>query len=390
MAAPVFLATSQVGVVNYWMTGTWWRSPYQCGDVGFQSLDWTCPHWRHVLFDTFHGLLPTHPLVGLGVLAAVVLIAVSVVRRRRMEAILWALSVFAIAVNVYFQGAWYCWWLAASPCVLGMRGLVLASVPALVALIRLVDLLAGGGICGLTRRAILVLSGGCLIWSWLLLSQGPMDYLSWSALLEGQILELNYWMCNGALVFVACGCVAAGMLRNTVFSSERLVGLVGWFAVTLVLVYIVDRHHEHLPPLLVWYGVVGAAVVIGWRMADHSSGTVSRCCASVVTRALFAGIVLSFLHLAVTTRASITSPYETPWRLFHAADVANAHNTLALIPRLESQRRIIAAFLERQKGATWCRHHLQQMGAEPRVALATRARVGDVQSRSRRSFLKRH
>jgi len=420
----VFLAIAQVGIVNRWMTGVVWRSPYQFGDEGFQSLKWSCPHWPHVLFDTFHGLLPTHPLVGVGLIAVVVLIAVSLVRRSMPEAAFWTLSVLAVAVNLYSQGAWFYWWLAACPCVFGMRGLVLAAIPAIVGLIRLVALLSAadpreranhGGDTrsafsapadalsrsesqvrfsdvprSVIRRAILLLAGACLVWSWLLLSQGPMDYLCWSALWEGQVLELGYWMGEGALVWVAAGCVTAAMLRERLRTAGRMLGVLTWLAATLAVVYVADRHHEHLPPLLVWYAVVAGVFLVCSLPADRHLDVLGRLSRSVLPCILFAGMVISFLPLAIRTRASVTDPQEVPHVLFHAEDVRNAHDTLALIPRLESQRQAIATFLERQKGARWCADHLQQAGAEPRVLLATKARAGDLKCRSRRTFLKRH
>src|SRR5262249_10110556 len=84
LAVGVALAVAQIGLVNSWMTGSPWRAAYLFGDAQFSSMDWRCPHWHSVLFETYHGLIPTHPFLLLGLLS-LLLLGIWPPRQRRAE-----------------------------------------------------------------------------------------------------------------------------------------------------------------------------------------------------------------------------------------------------------------------------------------------------------------
>jgi hypothetical protein len=126
---PILGSALQVALVQRWMTGVWWRSPYVFGDAQFRSMDWLHPQFAAVLVHPWHGLFAYHPayLVGFTALALLALWAPG-----RAERYLWGGLTAVVALNLYLQAAWFCWWLGAA--TFGMRGMAPAAVVLVLAL----------------------------------------------------------------------------------------------------------------------------------------------------------------------------------------------------------------------------------------------------------------
>lgn len=221
------VAAWPITTTHFWMTGNYFRSPYYFGDELFHSVDKSCPYWSQVLFDTFHGLLPNHPFVGLGCIALCV-VAIQNLRTRQPAQIGWLVSVAAVSVHIYIQGCWYYWWMAEVS--FGMRGLVPMAVPVVMAFVHLgrrmqVAAQSQGlvfkGVYQVSVAAALLMS----LWSWLLWQQGPMDYVDWSALIDGQYLRLRTWTDPELLAIVAASgaavCFALMQVHASILGSLR-------------------------------------------------------------------------------------------------------------------------------------------------------------------------
>lgn len=383
LGTPILLAIWQVATVNAWMTGDPARSPYAFGDEKFDSLSQGAPHLGHVLLDTFHGLLPTHPLLALTPLLLLAIMVEAARRRNGTALAVWVLAGVAVAVNVYIQSGWYYWWMAFGPSF-GMRGLVLAAVPCVAALVRRLFLLRSRKYQW-ARASLLLGVTACGIWSWLLLSQGPMDYLTWPDLFDGQQLELRAWLQPIPLgILIVSAILCGGMLRP----RRRGVEIAAWLAATLALAYLVIRQYEHLPSLAALYvalaGAMGCAALLTWGSFQLRPERI----ATALPVATLLVMLLAFGHLWLHTAEGVPPP-DGDVVTFHAAEVAAAHNTLVLIPRMDEQRQAIAEFLLRAKGPKWCAEHLAQPGDEPLFRLATKAHPFDLAQRKFRSQFKR-
>jgi hypothetical protein len=175
---PSALVAAQTAIVHRWMTGSLLRSPYTFGGEGFTSLDWRDPEILAVLANPYHGLLPYHPLYGLGLVA----LAACIVRApSRDERVFWAAGLGAVAAHTYLQAAWHVWWLGTL--TFGMRGLSLSAIVLVPALVRAV----GRARPGSAGRALWLLAStlACL-WSFLLLSQKYSHFYLWRDLLAAQ------------------------------------------------------------------------------------------------------------------------------------------------------------------------------------------------------------
>ncbi len=433
LASGVAVAVAQIAVVNFWMTGSPWDSPYRFGDAQFSSLDWTCPHGSRVLLETFHGLFPTHPfmLLGLGALAALAIRPSNTAPRGYWESEAcggrltasavperpaWGIVLLAVAVHVYFQGCWYYWWVAEIS--FGMRGLVAASVPAVLAFIRLAAIgrfphVAGSfrdrnrvserpghvkcanddlpnrrlRIAGAFLRLVITLALACAAWSWLLWLQGPMDYLDWGSMGEGQWLRIQTWMDLEMVAIVLAGvivmavfwwaCLGGSWDRWTVFAAGLLVSVTAH-----LLERIVFQPPENL---LAFYGLVAAATVL---TGIGSSRRLRRRCevraaTKLVACLLLAASIAAFSHLAWHTQrrlVRLTGDFAT----FNADDAAAAYKTLNQIPRFSTQRNSLRGYLTRTLGEAWCRdqdriiqggeevHHVKSQGTRTRMRNAVK------------------
>lgn len=303
-------AVWQISTTNFWMTGSPWRSPYAFGDEQFQSVDVNCPNLWHVLFDTFHGLLPNHPFIGLGFMAMLTLAVMGLVQRRPGEIIMWLVMCVCVLVHAYIQGCWYYWWMAENS--FSMRGLVAVPVPTVIAFVYLCSRLQVA--CGhlriywLTCQAALFLAVLMSVWSWLIWQQGPMDYVEWMALIEGQCLRLRNWTTPVLFVILcASGMVMCFWLAQ--FKPAR--SLTAWMGIlgTLLLAHLFERAEISNFNLLVFYcsalvcslGVYGLREIhlrnqgLAWGLPPFTSGL------------LCLTVLLSFARLEWHTRPQLST-----------------------------------------------------------------------------------
>ncbi len=339
IAAPLILAVIQVGIVHHWMTGDWTVSPYSFSGAGFKSLDPSCPYLWHVLFDTFKGLLPTHPLMGVGFVALAGLCVWEMHRGHVREASVWGLGVVAIAINSYIQGCWYYWWMASLS--FGMRGLTLAGIPVIAALCR------AGFICRKSpRRSVqavpVIVGSGSVVWSWLLLVQGPMEYLEWSALLSGQVQILQFWLTDRWLLLAVSLATAGAFLRAGKNADFQMTGLI---AGGLAIAWLANRHEAVTLPLLIVYSLA-LVVVSSLRRFLHRVTSAHQ---TVLATLLLSSMLGFFCHLAIPTQKLIRPVTPSEASQF-PADVKSAYQTLLTIPRLSGQQRKLEAFLRLKLG----------------------------------------
>ncbi|MDX1944869.1 MAG: glycosyltransferase family 39 protein [Pirellulaceae bacterium] len=332
----IAVALWQVGSVHFWMTGSWLKSPYGFGDGEFRSLDPACPHLVNILLDPFHGLIATHPLVGLGLIALPICTARAMRRGDWPLVLLWGGAMLAVGVNIYAQGCWYYW------CGLGfgMRGLVLVSIPAVLALL---VLLRDWRDLPWPRSALVALGGLCALYSFLHAMQGPTHYLTWSRLFEGQVCQLLDLVTDYHLpIGVVGGLIAAGLVMPRRAEDWLLIALL-----PLVGLYLFDRSVGGLALLFV---VIFAPLVAIWRLgispASLASATQWMGCVA------FVSAIVCFVPLSWRVQ-QVLKPTPVPQVVFQEGDVLAAYRFIAW----QRQRADFAAeadklrqFLIRQRG----------------------------------------
>lgn len=379
LATGIAVASLQLGIVNYWMTGSPIRSPYVFGDSQFSSLDGGSPHWHRVLFETYHGMFPAHPFMLLGLIGMVLLGTCAAGSRAvdaaswgtapqragsRMpvsERAAWLVTSVAVVVHIYLQGCWYYWWLAEDS--FAMRGLVAASVPAVLAFIRIrhsgtVLFPRCRWLSRVSQPWVTALVTAMSVWSWLLWQQGPMDYLEWSCLLEGQWFRLCMWLSPEpvALSIVSLILVGiswrAGWLGPMTWRTAPAVLLLAMIVAHL-LERVAFRPPENLPRFYGVVAAVGGLICAGsWAVPRKMRGAVF--VSSTLVGVLLVTSVLAFTNLWWHTRGRIvrrTEGYVT----FHEGEALAAYKTLSQIPRFSAQRDTLRSFFARTFGEAWCR-----------------------------------
>jgi hypothetical protein len=236
VALPILAGCAQLMVVNRWTTGDFRRFAYLFGDAEFRSLDFGHPEWGAILWHPLRGLLVHHPAVALGVLAMLALIGRA---RSSGERVAWGSFAAIVAINVYVQASWFCWWQGAGITV-GMRGLVPAAVPAIAALARLVQLVSSP----IVRYAVILLVTLCGFWSWLMLPPGPTDYVTYEALFEGlriefdKMLDPRFFFLAMPGPFLLCAATVLFASRSDGKRQEYVPAACGATLVTLWAVYV--------------------------------------------------------------------------------------------------------------------------------------------------------
>lgn len=374
-AAAIALAVWQIGVVHDWMTGSPWRSPYQFGDADFSSWDPRSPHWRSILFDTFHGLFPTHPALVLAFAAVIIGIVRAPVAHgaatsmssnegqsslsggsSRDERLVWCITAIAIGVHIYIQGCWYYWWLAENS--FGMRGLTMAAVPSMMALVcclpsREIGADTDGKGLRVLNAGLSTLLVACALWSWLLWQQGPMDYLDWSRMMEGQWLRVQTWFAPELFAILGVSALLAGIPLTSWMSQKdlRIVLLVGGLA-TLIIAHLLERM-TFLPPenLLVFYLALAAASLATWAFSWCSRKI--RVDAAKLSTICVCGLLvfstLAFANLWWRTAGTLTRR-ENGAVAFNVSDARQAYLTMSQAQRFANQREQLRGFLMRSQG----------------------------------------
>jgi hypothetical protein len=346
------VAASQI--VNRWMTGSMFLSPYVFGDAEFKSVDLLHPHPFAVLFHPWHGLLSYHPflLVPLLLLGGSV---ISVLRGRSGKSGFLAPAVFvAFCAQLWIQSAWYCWWLGTD--TFGMRAFAPAVVPVLIGAAPLFEK-------ALQRSpsrgvfSISTITGFLLLataWSGLLLTQGPTNFTALSTLFLGQA----YWiwaLLNAPstyiaavvavgltwLVFGKCGSTVASpsesparfamtvvlfVLLRSVLAQEGALALGALLASAALLAAALKRCESWNQPKL-WQGLVR---VSGFLLAG----------AWICAQAVFIRLAIQ-----VENQLRVNPDGET----FHVQEVFDSYREYLEVRGFEGEKRALANFLSRYR-----------------------------------------
>jgi hypothetical protein len=340
MGMPIVVSLGILLLTNYWMSGNCFHAPYQFGDDQFQSLDWSAPYLGNVLFDTFHGLLPVHPLVGVGFLSMIGVWLRAIKAKQWPEAIVWFCSLLAMAINVYFQGCWWYWWL--SDISFGMRGLVVPGIPATLACLRALQLLRRSH-RGLAT-ALLYLLVVCSLWSWLQLLQGPMSPLTWNHLCTNQLAVARQWATEPEKLGLL---LLSGVLILPLLPWRSPKEIALWVCSVGTTSFLLDRFLWFQPSLTATYAIIGvfalgATILYRFRFFPRAAHT-------KLVAGAFLLMVVSCLPLALSTSASIKRPIAKK-QVFTEADFVRGYQTLAGIPRFEAHRNKFADFIGRYAG----------------------------------------
>lgn len=335
LGAPMVVGVGQWALVNRWMTGLITRSPYVYQGGDFRSVDWLQPEFKAVLFHPWHGLLAYHPLYGVGFVAAVICLVRS---RTTTERVVWGGGILAVLVNLYVQAAWFAWWLGTD--TFGMRGMAGAAVLLTAAIVRILAMPPEGsttasvtaqvpatgepGTRSALRPAWLAAVAICCVWSFLLLTQGVTQFLTYEAMFDGQrtataALQGGEWV----VAFAAGALLMLGIwrwLRITTRGAHPALGLelVTMFLGVLSLAYLLVQAMQRslavamrlaLPALLLVLLVVlthqaGALVAQRWRDASPSEDPNAGLVRWVVIGAFVASTVL-FIRLAMNTEGRL-------------------------------------------------------------------------------------
>ena len=208
MGAIFAAATTQILLVNFWMTGSPFHSTHVFGNDLFKSLDFSNPEILTVLFHPWHGLFVYHPFYLLGILA--------LVRRLGLAPGKWEKGFFAalgisIALHVYLHAAWYCWWLGTG--TFGMRGL---SVPGLIFILLIIEDYRNPGTSNRIRILYSRVAVVCAFWSYLLMLQGLTNLTTFKQLIVSQ----QQTFCTLSTVFsllmsIGIGCISLLVVRKS-------------------------------------------------------------------------------------------------------------------------------------------------------------------------------
>ena len=236
-----------------------------------------------------------------------------------------------------------------------MRGLVAVSVPTVLAFVCTCNHLqiaseqrrSYGWIC----QFLLFLAAIMSLWSWLMWQQGPMDYLDWEALLEGQYLRLRIWMRPELLAILCASCLVTcfGVAQ---FKSAQ--GLRTWIGVlgTLLLAQLFERAELANFNLPLFYGtaLVCSLVVFGlWRL--HLWKPRPTWGASTVICGLLCLATLGcFARLEWYTRPLLSARADN-YVSMNTQDIVRALMTLGSlkdVPRFYTQRERLESFWLRQ------------------------------------------
>jgi hypothetical protein len=346
--APLLGAGLATGVVNRWMTGSFWRTPYDFGDADFRSLDVLRPHVGAVLVHPWHGLLLYHPLYALG-FAALVYGAVS----RALptgERLLWGALTIAFAVHLYVQASWYAWWLGTD--TFGMRGMAIAGIYLVPVLMR--------AICfwwppRQRNLAIVGMGLACLV-STVFLWQGTSNYQTATQLWEGFRSQASspklLWPLGASVASAAVTGVWARRRRQPETVRVALLAALGG----LVTAYLVRGGLPLAYTALA--AVVGAALVVwlgtGKPRPSDMTASVGRLAPLASGMAIVMVLVTGALLARVVTgterfRASNARPPRAfEWvATVQVDEIEGSYHELLLVDGFNQEKTRLHAFLDR-------------------------------------------
>jgi hypothetical protein len=347
---PIVAAVAASQIVNRWMTGSMFLSPYVFGDADFKSVDLLHPHPLAVLLHPWHGLLSYHPflLVPILLLGAS---ATSILRGRSGAAALLAPAVFvAFCAQLWLQSSWYCWWLGTD--TFGMRAFAPAMVPILIAAATPFEkamqgsssrgILSTGAITGFVLAAT--------TWSGLLLTQGPTNFTSLSELLLGQAYGI--WALLSAPSTLVAGVVAVGLIwlgfgnraPKTASPSDGLAR----FAMTIVL-FILLRAVLAQEGAIALAALLASAALLAEALKRFGSWNQPKAWQGLVRVSGFLLAVawicaqLVFIRLAIQVESQLRP--NPDGETFHVQEVFDSYREYLEVSGFEGEKRALANFL---------------------------------------------
>ena len=340
-AVPVALAAVESTMVNRWMTGSAFRSPYVYGDNGYQSVDLLHPQIGAVLAHPWRGLLVYHPLYGIAFIALVILLW-----RDRQWRMLWASTLCAVLLHLWVQSAWHIWWLGGS---FGMRGLAPAALPMMVALVAMLARSVER-----SERAVIWWLRVSLIacaWSFLLLlhAEGDNLYFTWSELAAARAPATV----AAAAVLVALWVVLA--ICRVRWNSPTASSELGWSALLLLGAsagYLTARTQGRVSVTLLLIAVASIAGMFHFERLSARRRALALNAACVAAVVLFAGQTAVFARLADRTERYLASgsPPPRPFRSVGTVsleDLRQSYREYASIPGFEERKQNLLLYLNR-------------------------------------------
>jgi hypothetical protein len=340
-AVPVVLAAIELSMVNRWMTGSPFRSPYVYGDTAYQSVDLLHPQFSAVLVHPWRGLLVYHPLYGIAFVAVLI-----VWWRNRHWRGLWGSTVCAVLLHLWVQSAWHIWWLGGS---FGMRGLAPAALPMMVALVATI----ARSLEGSPREALwwLRVSLVACAWSFVLLLHADGDNLhfTWSELAAAR-------MPAAAAAVAIPGAVWALLTVCRVrWNTPPVSTEAGWSGLLLLAAaagYLVVRTEGRLSTTLLLIAAASAAGIISFERLFAGWHALLLNAAYVAAVALFAAQAMIFTRLADRTERYLASGSPPP-RQFRSVgtvsldDLRQSYREYITIPGFEDRKEKLLRYLDR-------------------------------------------
>ncbi len=356
---PIVAALAASLVVNRWMTGSAFLSPYVFGDGDFRSVDLLHPHLLTVLWHPWHGLLAYHPflLIPILLLGAAVL---PLLRGRFSEGTTLAPAVFvAFCVQLWLQSAWYCWWLGTG--TFGMRAFAPAVVPLLIAAAPLYEkAVQGSPVRGFRSPGPPGMMAGFILlataWSGLLLTQDATNFTSLSSLFEGQAYGL-WSLLNAPSTYVA-GPIALGLIwmgfgtqRPKSESPSRTPAILVMTAALFVLLRAVLVQEG----ILALAALLASAVLLAQALKYFESWNRPeirqrlKLTAGVLLASAWLCAQIVFIRLAIQVEGQLRP--NPAGQTFHVQEVVDTYREYLEVRGFEDEKRALADFLARNRDA---------------------------------------
>lgn len=356
---PIVIVVAQVLIVNRWMTGSLFQSPYTFGDGDFKSFDFTHPHLSAILFHPWHGLFIYHPLYGIAFLA-LVLRALNK-KLPGSERLLMSALIIVIIAHYYLQASWYCWWLGLG--TFGMRGMGVTAVILVPILMKFISEIY-------PRRLIyfflLTLITASCLWSFALLWQGETQFMTYHQLVTAQLAMLRrkdfIIPVISAIGFVLIGWGIRCYLKNgnQSFGSEVLstvgLALVFFYCARDFQIILTNRFNPKMAiMIIIFLALVWVFLISLFRKDVQCPNLPKRRTELLIGSSLFLGfiiITILFGRLMVHTEAVIAQPHKINRVFSHSGtfyypEVRATYEEYLRVPCFVEEKEKLRKFLEK-------------------------------------------
>ncbi len=356
---PLGISVFQLLLVNGWMTGSAFRSPYYFGDGGFRSIDMANAALAAFLLHPWHGLFVYHPLFAVGFVVLLVLAWKGSDTSVRSAALLGFLIIF---VHVSGQASWYCWWLGEG--TYGSRAMGPAAILLGVALGRFLGQTRNDDAIRNAMRAAMLLACG---WSATLLWQEHTNFRTWGELWTAQAAFSARPAFAVSAGFLSLLCVALRLCGN---ASDTFVKCCSVTTAALSGMFVAwnasDRIAEQLAQAegsrtCVWLiSGVCAMLAAVWAWLDGMPGSAPRpwvfhgAAGTAVVMFLFCTWAFARLALDAERIARGIVPQPRRFAYLCATDLEEARETLMeyeKVPGFEARKVALRSFIEREEQA---------------------------------------